>query len=236
MGLKMKEVFPGITWLLGQGFDSNVYIIESEDDKLMIDSGAGNLINQRFQGNSQSVKLLQRAVEKKHIKKICLTHGHIDHIGGLISLQPDDRWEIFASAFEAEQLTSGNSSYLDPILNSVCPPLEVKSLLKGGDMIEVGNYSFEIFETPGHTKGSIVLYEKSKKILISGDTLFPQGSFGRTDLPTGSSQEMLDSLKRISNLEIRILLPGHMPPEISATPINSARKSFHNAKAMLFNY
>ncbi|MHA2112030.1 MAG: hypothetical protein ACW98W_11165, partial [Candidatus Hodarchaeales archaeon] len=59
---------------------------------------------------------------------------------------------------------------------------------------------------------------------------------GRTDLPTGSSKEMLDSLNRISDLEIRILLPGHMPPVISATPINSAKSSFRNAQAMLFNY
>ena len=50
----MKEVTPGITWLLGQGFDSNVYIIESNQEILMIDSGAGKLINQQFQGSSQS--------------------------------------------------------------------------------------------------------------------------------------------------------------------------------------
>ena len=232
----MKEVIPGITWLLGQGFDSNVYIIESEQDSLMIDSGAGKLINQRFHGSSQSVELLQKVIEKKNVKKFCLTHGHIDHIGGLLTLKQKSGWDISASKFEAEQLTSGNSRYLDPILNSECPPLEVKSYLKEGDEVNIGKYLFEVLETPGHTKGSISLYEKKKKILISGDTLFPQGSFGRTDLPTGSSKEMLESLKRLSNLEIRILLPGHMPPEISATEINSAKSSFRNAQSMLFNY
>jgi len=231
----MKEVTPGITWLLGQGFDSNVYIIESNKELLMIDSGAGKLINQRFHSNTQSLELLQKAIEKKGIKKFCLTHGHIDHIGGLLSLQLDPEWEISASVFEAEQLTSGNSSYLDPILNSVCPSLAITSLLNEGDIINVGDFSFKILETPGHTKGSIILYEREKKILISGDTLFPQGSFGRTDLPSGSSKELLDSLKRISDLEIRILLPGHMPPVISATPIDSARISFRNAQSMLFN-
>jgi len=232
----MKEVIPGITWLLGQGYDSNVYIVESNQDKLMIDSGAGKLINQRFQASSQSVEQLQGVIEKKSITKFCLTHGHIDHIGGLLSLQVESNWKISASVFEAEQLTSGNSSYLDPILNSVCPPLEVNSFLEEGDEIMVGKFSFEVMVTPGHTKGSIILYEKKNKILISGDTLFPRGSFGRTDLPTGSSKEMLDSLNRISDLEIRILLPGHMPPVISATPINSAKSSFRNAQTMLFNY
>jgi len=232
----MKEVVPGITWLLGQGYDSNVYIIESDQDKLMIDSGAGKLIDQRFQSSSQSVEQLQKVIEKKSITKFCLTHGHIDHIGGLLSLQVERNWEISASVFEAKQLTSGNSSYLDPFLNSACPTLEVNSLLDEGDEIIVGKFSFEVMVTPGHTKGSIILYEKKNKVLISGDTLFPQGSFGRTDLPTGSSKEMLDSLNRISDLEIRVLLPGHMPPVISATPINSARSSFRNAQAMLLNY
>ncbi|MCK4848261.1 MAG: MBL fold metallo-hydrolase, partial [Candidatus Heimdallarchaeota archaeon] len=211
----MKEVIPGITWLLGQGFDSNVYIIESNKETLMIDSGAGKLINQQVHTISQSVELLQKIIEKKGITKFCLTHGHIDHIGGLLSLQLDDKREISASVFEAEQLTSGNSSYLDPILNSICSPLAVTTLLNEGDIINVGKFSFEILETPGHTRGSIVLYERERKILISGDTLFPQGSFGRTDLPSGSSKALLDSLKRLSDLEIRILLPGHMPPVIS---------------------
>jgi hydroxyacylglutathione hydrolase len=232
----MKEVTPGITWLLGQGYDSNVYIIESNHEILMIDSGAGKLINQQFQGSSQSIELLQKVIEKREITKFCLTHGHIDHIGGLLGLQPDSKWEISASEFEAEQLISGNSSYLDPILNSNCSPLEVKTLLKEGDVIDVGKFSLKILETPGHTKGSIILYEEERKILISGDTLFPQGSFGRTDLPSGSSKELLDSLKRLSDLEIRILLPGHMPPVISTTPIDSAKNSLRMAQSMIFNY
>ena len=97
----MKEVIPGITWLLGQGFDSNVYIIESNREALMIDSGAGKLINQQVHTISQSVELLQKVIEKKGITKFCLTHGHIDHIGGLLSLQFEDKWEVSASVFEA---------------------------------------------------------------------------------------------------------------------------------------
>ncbi|MHA1541974.1 MAG: hypothetical protein ACTSQH_03275 [Candidatus Hodarchaeales archaeon] len=62
----MKEVVPGITWLLGEGYDSNVYIIESDQDKLMIDSGAGKLIDQRFQSSSQSVEQLQNVIELRY--------------------------------------------------------------------------------------------------------------------------------------------------------------------------
>ena len=64
----MKEVFPGIFWLLGQGFDSNVYIIESKNEKLLIDSGAGISINQRFHNSSRSVDLLKEQIKQKKIK------------------------------------------------------------------------------------------------------------------------------------------------------------------------
>ncbi|MHA2055946.1 MAG: MBL fold metallo-hydrolase [Candidatus Hodarchaeales archaeon] len=112
-------------------------------------------------------------IEKKNITRFCVTHGHIDHVGGLLSLRVENDWEITASVFEAGQLASGNDSH---ILISDCPPLEVNSLLDEGDEIMVGKFSFEVMVTPGHTKGSIILYEKKNKILISGDTLFPRAN------------------------------------------------------------
>ena len=92
--------------------------------------------------------------------------------------------------------------------------------------------------TPGHTHGSCSLWESDKKILISGDTVFPQGSFGRTDLRTGNSNDLISSLNRLSKLEVKILLPGHMPPIISPSKstTNSIKESLQNARMMLANY
>lgn len=232
----MKQLMTSIYWLLGQGFDCNVFIIEAKQESMMIDTGAGNALNQRFSASSPNIETLKQAIETKRVKHIFLTHGHIDHIGGISSLQSEVNCTISASHEEARHLTSGNSPYLDPIMNSTCSPLKITKKYGEGDTITVGNYDFQVLETPGHTKGSLSLYEPDKKILISGDTVFPQGSFGRTDLPSGSSSELLNSLKRLSDLEIHVLLPGHMPPIISQTPINSIKDSFRNAQTMLSYY
>ncbi|PWI49420.1 hypothetical protein CEE45_01100 [Candidatus Heimdallarchaeota archaeon B3_Heim] len=232
----MKQLMTSIYWLLGQGFDCNVFIIEAKQESMMIDTGAGNALNQRFGASSPNIETLKQAIKTKRVTHIFLTHGHIDHIGGISSLQSEVNCTISASYEEARHLTSGNSPYLDPIMNSTCSPIKITKKYGEGDTITVGNHHFQVLETPGHTKGSLSLYEPDKKILISGDTVFPQGSFGRTDLPSGSSSELLNSLKRLSDLEIHVLLPGHMPPIISQTPINSIKDSFRNAQTMLSYY
>ena len=232
----MKEILKNIYWLLGQGFDCNVYIIESNQEAIMIDTGAGSALSQGFSTTSSNIEILRQVIANKNVNHIFLTHGHIDHIGGILSIQSEVDCMISASVAEALQLSTGNSPYLDPIMNSTCSPLKISKKFGEGDNIVVGDYHFQVFETPGHTKGSLSLYEHDKKILISGDTVFPQGSFGRTDLPSGSSQELLKSLERLSNLQICVLLPGHMPPVISESPLNSVRDSYRNAQMMLSYY
>ena len=206
---------------------TNCYVLGDEKSKegAVIDPG----------GDPEDIeKVIEK--EKLNIKYIILTHGHIDHIGGILDLQLDKKCEISASVVEARHLSSGNSSYLDPILHSTCKPIKTSKNVKEGDTIQVGDFSFNVMITPGHTKGSVSLYEPEKKILISGDTVFPQGSFGRTDLPSGSSSELLQSLKRLSELKIHVLLPGHMPPIVSSDPISSINESLQNAQMMLSYY
>ena len=71
--------------------------------------------------------------------------------------------------------------------------LQADSRLNDEDLIHVGDLEFKVIHTPGHTKGGISLYSESEKILFSGDTMF-RGSWGRTDLPTGSFEEIIDSI------------------------------------------
>ncbi|MBU4246176.1 MAG: MBL fold metallo-hydrolase, partial [Nanoarchaeota archaeon] len=80
--------------------------------------------------------------------------------------------------------------------------------LDDGDLIKSGDLKLKVIHTPGHTKGSICLYDEKNKILFSGDTVFA-GSFGRVDFPGSSSREMKQTLEKLSKLEIDKILPGH---------------------------
>ncbi|MEK6888193.1 MAG: MBL fold metallo-hydrolase, partial [Candidatus Aenigmatarchaeota archaeon] len=90
--------------------------------------------------------------------------------------------------------------------------MTVDKTLRVGSIINTANFSFGVIPTPGHTPGSICLYDAEKKILISGDTLF-ETSIGRTDMYGGNQDQLISSLKRLSALSIQYLLPGHGSPK-----------------------
>jgi len=232
----MKQIFHGITWMLGQGLDCNVFIIESNDESLLIDSGLGERFGQRFGMQSNTLIQLEKVIEERSIDQVVLTHGHLDHIGGLMALQSKlSLKKIYASEIEAQYLKDGNNSFISPFLGSECSPILITNELVEGDQITIGEYDFQVLLTPGHTCGSISLWEAKSKILVSGDTVFPQGSFGRTDLLSGSSKELIVSLKRLSKLDVKILLPGHMSPLTSSSDFTakSIEKSYQIAREML---
>ena len=95
-------------------------------------------------------------------------------------------------------------------------PVDAKDL-REGDVLDTGSRRFSVLETPGHTEGSICLYDEASGTLISGDTLF-LGGYGRTDFMGGSFDAMLASLVRLSKLDIRELFPGHGSTCESYTP------------------
>lgn len=88
--------------------------------------------------------------------------------------------------------------------------LEADSRIDGGDLIHLGNLEINVIHTPGHTKGSSSLYCDKEKCLFSGDTLF-RGTWGRTDLPTGSLEDIMNSItnKLLTLPDETIVYPGH---------------------------
>jgi len=92
-------------------------------------------------------------------------------------------------------------------------PKEIVHLLKlkEGDIIVVGDEKFEVFHTPGHSPGSMCLYSKASKTLISGDTIFSGGWFGRYDFPGGDRHLLKQSIERLTKLDVVNLYPGHEP-------------------------
>jgi len=117
------------------------------------------------------------------------THAHFDHAGGV-----DDDWK---------NVYLHKDDFFDGPYFKI--PARAKEI--NFKTIQWGKFEFEILHTPGHTLGSICLFEREKGVLISGDTLFADG-IGRTDLG-GDEKLMVKSLFRLRKLGWRVLCPGH---------------------------
>ncbi|MEA1993160.1 MAG: MBL fold metallo-hydrolase [Euryarchaeota archaeon] len=175
---------------ISSGVDSNVFVIE-DSQTLLIDAGTG------------LTESLKEFIHSFEIDLIINTHCHIDHVGGDPAGVP-----VAIGEYDADDLEKGTKKTLYHLDGSAFDGIPVSKRLKEGDTIETENYRIEVLHTPGHTDGSICLYDESKKILFSGDTLFIDG-IGRTDLPSGNPRELKQSLERLANLDIEKVYPGH---------------------------
>ncbi len=187
--------------IMDYGFSCNIYVIECKDEIAVIDTGTG----QKDTGAQVS-----EFIEPDRITKIILTHRHCDHIGGirhLKALVKDAEYLAHESDAEAiqngEKLSTGSTMWQIPVV-----PVDV-TWLKDGDIIDLGEVKLEVIHTPGHTIGSMCLYERASRSLFSGDTVFSDGFIGRTDLPTGSMPHLRNSLKLLSGMDVEDLYAGH---------------------------
>ena len=141
--------------------------------------------------------------EDSQVEYILLTHGHYDHTTAVPELHaalPQAR--IYIHQADA----NGAGSKLFPLASQV----EDLLLYDEGDTLALGGLTIQVLHTPGHSPGSVTL--RVEDVLFSGDTLFA-GSCGRTDLPGGSYDQMMASLKRLGELEGDYkVLPGHNAP------------------------
>lgn len=142
------------------------------------------------------------------VEAILLTHGHFDHIWGVEKLKELSGVKVYA--FEAEEeLCMDAGMNISAAAGRACS-LKPDMLLKDGEEVTIGEYTFRAIATPGHTKGSGCFYFEEDKMLISGDTLF-QESVGRTDFPTGSMSTLVRSIKdklMVLPEEVKVY-PGH---------------------------
>ncbi|MEM4446085.1 MAG: MBL fold metallo-hydrolase [Candidatus Jordarchaeales archaeon] len=201
------KVADGVYYYPGQMFDSNVFVISSQGELLVIDTGTGLF------HNTLKRQMERDGLDMKKVAKVVLTHVHIDHSGGLSKIVEESSPEVYVFHSEAESIEKGGELTLSDMFGLPFTPTKVHVRLKDGDIIEIGDFSLKIINTPGHTAGSICLYEPQRKMLFSGDTVFTGGSFGRVDFPTGDPQQLISSLRKLSALNVTYLLPGHLDIE-----------------------
>ncbi len=181
-------------------------------------------INQRTQGNSYVVDngkecyvvdpggydmapVISYIDDKKlNLMGILLTHGHYDHIIGIPEIIDYKNVPVYISENDFDFLYDSTLSL------SIWIDLDFK-LSKNIEVIKLKEddevFGFKIINTPGHTHGGICFYNEKKGILISGDTVFKM-AYGRTDLPTGSTMDLKNSIAKLMILpEDTVVYPGH---------------------------
>ena len=181
---------------------TNCYLIwDDSGDGFVIDPG----------GPAKEVEDFIRSQDIR-VHWIILTHGHSDHIGGIADLRNLSENGVAIQSEDAECLTSASKNLSTDMGDALELP-SAEKMLNDGDRLKVGKMTLDVIHTPGHTPGGIciVVTDGEEQILISGDTLFAR-SIGRSDLPGGNEDVLIESLKKLDGLPDKLrVFPGHGP-------------------------
>ncbi|MFW9967964.1 MAG: MBL fold metallo-hydrolase [Candidatus Thorarchaeota archaeon] len=214
---------------VSNSFDSNIIYINAGENQILVDAGTG------MYADALNQDLEKIGTSEEEITDIILTHSHIDHIGGVLPIIESSSPKIHLHKSEGDMINSGDMRLtLSSTFGVEFPSMRIDNLLEEGQNLCLGDVCFKVYSTPGHSIGSICLHMEERGILITGDTLFSGGSFGRVDFPTGNPQELVASLKRITEWDFVIALPGHMSA-ITSNAKRHAESSYQMASSM-FRY
>ncbi|MEI6595805.1 MAG: MBL fold metallo-hydrolase [Bacteroidota bacterium] len=168
-------------------FQENTYVLYDESGECIIfDPGCHHASEQKILADFISEKKLNPV-------KLINTHCHIDHVLGNPFVAKKYDLELYMHQDELQTYSdTGRWAEMFGLVMEEIP--ERKVFINEGDQIKFGNSTLDIFFTPGHSIASLSFYNKAEKICISGDVLF-QGSIGRTDLPGGNFDTLINSIK-----------------------------------------
>jgi glyoxylase-like metal-dependent hydrolase (beta-lactamase superfamily II) len=195
----------------------------SEKKNVLIDTG----LDMNFPSLEKALRDLGLSIEDIHI--IINTHEHFDHIGANKRFYDHS---IIAASRSAATKIALQDKYVTKYeeFESDTDSWEPHIWLRDRTRFDFIDFQFRILETPGHTSGCICIYEPSKKLLFSGDTVFATGTLSLI-APSGSAGDYINSIERLNDLKINMLLPGH--GWISTSPEDDMKNAVINAKKKL---
>ncbi len=187
-------------------FQENTFVLYDDSNEcIVVDAGCYTREEEQtlvrfIEGNGLTLKLA-----------VC-THGHVDHILGNAFVKSHFGVDIAANPLDAPLFESAvaHASLYGFTLDRV-PSID--QYLNNGDEVRFGNTVLKVIHTPGHTQGGICLLNQADGFILVGDTLF-RGSIGRTDLPGGSYDQLIDSIEnQLMTLDPNLkAYPGHGEP------------------------
>ena len=213
----------------------NVYLLQG-DENVLIDAGphhpdAWDYLKRRLHAHGLKVE---------DIDRILITHGHVDHYGQAGDIADASGAEVWTHELDRELVRDfaavigeRNEYYRDTLLTTGFPEetldlvagffdylkglgreTPVAHTFKEGDRISAGGWDLDVLHTPGHSPGSSCLLHGTT--LFTGDTVLkhitPNAAFGGADGKSLGMGDYLESLKRLSHLELEAVHPGHGPP------------------------
>ena len=218
---KVVKITESLFFISGQDEmipDSHVYLLGRPDsgDLSLVDVG---LVGK---GSYKMGSLIDAGVKPTDIKRIIMTHTHLDHIGCLREIMDQiPSAEVWIHSEEAKSLEQGDERtvYGMEMFKQMCQAqyglkdgafaFKVDRWLEDGEELHVGGETWSVLHIPGHSPGGIALYDAKRGTLIPGDVLYADYSIGRFDLHGASGAQLKDSLDRLAGLSVTTLLPGH---------------------------
>ncbi len=188
---EIEDVAPSVFllrgWATPNDISSNCFFLKNEanGELLLIDCGNAS------ERTSREIKAAEKELGGEIAAAYC-THGHPDHVGGAKAVP--SQTPVFLSEKDFFLIPESERNRFTPLK---------------ADAVKFGDFDLKILRTPGHSLGSVCFWDEERRVLYSGDTLFANGAFGRTDLPGGDEKELFRSLDLIKKLGWRVLCPGH---------------------------
>jgi glyoxylase-like metal-dependent hydrolase (beta-lactamase superfamily II) len=198
--------------------DAHVYVIgqPGSKDLSLVDAGL------MAKGSNQISAIQEEGIKLEDIKRVIMTHTHLDHIGCLAEIRTKLPWaELWVQEEEALALEGGDERivYGMEAFRSMCQAqyhlkkgdffFQVNRKLQDNEKLALGGQTWDVLHIPGHSVGSIALYDPLEKVLIPGDVVYADFAIGRFDLHGANGTALKKSLQRLAELDVKILLPGH---------------------------